>query len=55
MTPAQIIHLGLSKCYLCASLECRTVSNCSDQCPICGSHVIGLAGIVDREKEQAEP
>lgn len=43
-----IAAIPLRDSYLCADLECSTVSNCSDNCPICHSIVFSLASVLNR-------
>jgi hypothetical protein len=44
-------HLPLSRAYLCADLECETVSNNPKYCPVCLSQVISLARILSEKAE----
>lgn len=46
---AKITMLGLDDAYLCADLDCKTISNVSQACPRCGSAVQSLANALSRE------
>ena len=47
-------HLPLSRAYLCADLECETVSDNPKYCPVCLSQVISLARILSEKAQGAE-
>jgi len=47
-----MIQLNLDSCYLCADVDCSTVSDCAEQCPRCHSHVISLASVLNRPSER---
>jgi hypothetical protein len=49
MTNTQIIPL--IQAYLCADLECKTISNDFRRCPVCHSTVQSLAAVLGRKEE----
>ncbi len=50
LKPGEIVLASISQLYLCADLDCGAVSNVSDQCPVCASHVLSLASLLNRHK-----
>ena len=37
----------LGRLYLCGDPDCKVVSNCSNQCPVCGSQVMAMGTLVE--------
>ena len=45
-----LVQMNLASAFLCADVDCRTVSNDSGCCPRCHSQVLNLAQILDGKK-----
>lgn len=46
---------SLDSLYLCPDVECRTVSNISTECPVCGAtHVLLLSTAVEGRLENGQ-
>jgi hypothetical protein len=44
--------IPLREAYICGDMDCQTIGKDPHRCPLCHSHVMSLARLLDR-KEQA--
>jgi len=55
MLKEALVQMPLDSAFLCADMDCRTVSNNSSACPRCHSAVLNLANVLEgREVEVAD-
>lgn len=52
MVHEALVQMNLASAFLCAEVDCRTVSNNSVRCPRCNSQVLNLAQVLDGDKKK---
>lgn len=52
MVHEALVQMNLASAFLCAEVDCRTVSNNSVQCQRCNSQVLNLAQVLDGDKKK---
>jgi hypothetical protein len=53
MTLSEMVTIPLQGAYLCADMDCKTVSNNAHECPLCHSDVLNLSSILNRPQADA--